>query len=194
MKESFEEFLKKSKNVSGNRTHKITGSQNTISGFSYYRKIRPKESQFVLKDREYLSIIREMNNLVADSLIKNKSIRLPSGFGKLEIVKIEPISWIDSDGKFKTNRVVDMHSTFKLWYGDDEARENKTIVRYDDDFIFRIKYTTRGRMYKYNKYFSIQFNRELRKKLTLAIRAGNYDTYLKIPYKQWVKQNEPISK
>lgn len=41
-----------------------------------------------------------------------------------------------------------------------------------------------GRMYKYNKYFSIQFNRELRKKLTLAIRAGNYDTYLKIPYKQ----------
>ena len=114
MKESFEEFLKKSKNVSGNRTHKITGSQNKISGFSYYRKIRPKESQFVLKDKEYLSIIREMNNLVADSLIKNKSIRLPSGFGKLEIVKIEPISWIDTDGKFKTNRVVDMHSTFKL--------------------------------------------------------------------------------
>ena len=192
MKESFEEFLKRSKNVSGNRTHKITGSQNTISGFYYYRKIRPKESQFVLKDIEYLSIIREMNNLMADSLIKNKSVKLPSGFGKLEIIKVEPISWIDKDNNFKTNRMIDMNSTFKLWYDDKEARENKTIVRYDDDFIFRIKYSTRGRLYKYNKYFSIQFNRELRQKLTAVIRIGNYDTYLKIPHKQWVKQNEQI--
>lgn len=194
MKESFEEFLKRSKNVSGNRTHKITGSQNTISGFSYYRKIRPRESQFVLKDKEYLSIIREMNKLMADSLIENKSLKLPSGFGKLEIVKVEPVSWIDKNGKFKTSRMIDMHSTFKLWYEDEDSRENKTIVRYDGDFIFRIKYIARGRTYKYNKYFSIQFNRELRKKLTTAIRAGNYDTYLKIPYKQWVKQNEPILK
>ena len=194
MKESFEEFLKKSKNVSGNRIHKITKSQNTISGFSYYRKIRPRESQFVLKDKEYLSIIREMNKLMADSLIENKSLKLPSGFGKLEIVKVEPVSWIDKNGKFKTSRMIDMHSTFKLWYEDEDARENKTIVRYDGDFIFRIKYIARGRTYKYNKYFSIQFNRELRKKLTTAIRAGNYDTYLKIPYKQWVKQNEPILK
>ena len=89
MEQSFEQYLKDAKNVSSNRKHKITGSQNTISGFHYYRSIRPKESQFVLKDKEYLSIIREMNNLVADYLIENKSIRLPSGFGKLEIVKYE---------------------------------------------------------------------------------------------------------
>ena len=89
MKQTFEEYLKEAKNVHGDRKHKITGSQNTISGFHYYRKIRPKEKEFTLKDKEYLSIIREMNNLVADYLIKNKFIRLPSGFGKLEIVKIE---------------------------------------------------------------------------------------------------------
>ena len=114
MEQTFEEYLKEAKNVHSNRSHKITGSQNTISGFSYYRKIKPKEPEFVLKDKEYLSIIREMNNLVADYLIENKSIRLPAGFGKLEIVKYETQSWINEDGKFVSSKIIDMHSTFKL--------------------------------------------------------------------------------
>lgn len=114
MEQTFEEYLKEAKNVHSNRKHKITGSQNTISGFSYYRKIRPKESKFTLKDKEYLSIIREMNNLVVDYLIENKSIRLPSGFGRLEIVKYENKSWIDNDGKFISSKKIDMHNTLKL--------------------------------------------------------------------------------
>ena len=192
MEQSFEQYLKDAKNVSSNRKHKITGSQNTISGFHYYRSIRPKESQFVLKDKEYLSIIREMNNLVADYLIENKSIRLPSGFGKLEIVKYETKSWIDKNGKFASSKRVDMNETFKLWYEDEECRINKTLVRYDNDFIFRIKYPSKGRMFKYNGYFSIRFNRQLRHKLMLAIKAGNYDTYLKPSKSTWLKQNGQI--
>lgn len=89
MEQTFDEYLKEAKCVKSNRIHKITGSQNTISGFYYYRNIRPNEKLFVLKDKEYLSIIREMNNLIADSLIKNKSVRLPSGFGKIQIIKYE---------------------------------------------------------------------------------------------------------
>jgi hypothetical protein len=89
MEQSLEDYFKEVKNVHSDRKHKITGSQNTIAGFHYYRKIRPKEKSFTLLDKEYLSIIREMNNLVVDYLIENKSIRLPSGFGKIEICKIE---------------------------------------------------------------------------------------------------------
>lgn len=65
-------------------------------------------------------------------------------------------------------------------------------MRYDDEFIFRIKYPQYGRMYKYNGYYSIKFNRQLQQKLKLAIQAGNYDTYLKQPYNAWLKQNGPI--
>lgn len=189
MEQTFEEYLKEAKNVHGDRKHKITGSQNTIAGFHYYRKIRPKEPRFVLKDYQYLSIIREMNNLVADYLVENKSIRLPSGFGKLEIVKIETKSWITDDGKFKTGKIVDMHNTFKLWYEDEEARINKTKIRFDEDYIFRIKYPMRNRIYEHHRYFSIQFNRELRHKLTRAIRTGNYDTFIKPTADTWLKQN-----
>lgn len=189
MEQSFEEYLKEAKNVHSNRKHKITGSQNTISGFHYYRKIRPKEKEFTLKDKEYLSIIREMNNLVADYLVENKSIRLPAGFGKLEIVKYETKCWIDENGKLISTKKIDMHSTFKLWYEDEESRLNKTLVRYNDEFIFRIKYPPKGRMYRYNGYYSIKFNRQLQQKLKLAIQAGNYDTYLKQPYSAWLKQN-----
>jgi nucleoid DNA-binding protein len=192
MEQTFEEYLKETKNVNSNRTHRITGSQNTISGFHYYRKIRPQEKEFVLKDKEYLSIIREMNNLVVDYLVENKSIRLPTGFGKLEIIKTETKSWIDDTGKFISSKKIDMNSTFKLWYEDEESRLNKTLVRHDDEFIFRIKYPQNGRMYKYNGYFSIRFNRQLRHKLMLAIKTGNYDTYLKPSRSAWLKQNGQI--
>ena len=192
MEQTFEEYLKEAKNVNSNRTHKITGSQNTISGFHYYRKIRPQEKEFVLKDKEYLSIIREMNNLVADYLVENKSIRLPSGFGKLEIVKHETKSWIDENGKFISNKMIDMHNTFKLWHEDEEARLNKTKVRHDEEFIFRLRYPRNGRIFKYNGYFSIKFNRQLRHNLMLAIKTGNYDTYLKPSRGVWLKQNGQI--
>lgn len=192
MEKSFEDYAKEVQNVYGKRKHKITGSQNTISGFSYYRKIRPKEKEFVLKDKEYLSIIREMNNLVADYLIENKSIRLPAGFGKLEVVKYETKSWIDESGKFISTKKIDMNSTIRLWYEDEESRINKTLVRYDDEFVFRFNYPQHGRMYKYNGYYSIKFNRQLQQKLKLAIQAGNYDTYLKPSKSVWRKRNGRI--
>ena len=191
MEESFDDFLKKQKKVFGNRIHKINKSYNTISGFKYYRSIKPNDKSFIISDKQYLSIIRQMNILMADYLIKNKSVSLPCGFGKLEIIKYETTSWIDKNGKFGTNKTIDIGKTLKLWYDDEDARENKTIVRYDDDFIFRIKYPTWWRKYKYSKYFSFQFNRGLRQKLKLAIQNGDYDTYKLIPYKQWVKQNGP---
>ena len=189
MKQTFEDYLKEVQNVHGSRKHKISGSQNTIDGRRYYRKIRPKEKEFVLSDKEYLSIIREMNNLVVDYLIENKSIRLPAGFGKLEVVKYETKSWIDEDGRFMSTKKIDMNSTLKLWYEDEESRLNKTLVRYDDEFIFRLNYPQRGRMYKYNGYYSMRFNRNLQQKLKLAIQAGNYDTYLKPPKSSWLKRN-----
>ena len=189
MKQTFEDYLKEVQNVHGSRKHKISGSQNTIDGLRYYRKIRPKEKEFVLSDKEYLSIIREMNNLVVDYLIENKSIRLPAGFGKLEVVKYETKSWIDEDGRFMSTKKIDMNSTLKLWYEDEESRLNKTLVRYDDEFIFRLNYPQRGRMYKYNGYYSMRFNRNLQQKLKLAIQAGNYDTYLKPPKSSWLKRN-----
>ena len=192
MKQTFEDYLKEVQNVHGSRKHKISGSKNTIDGLRYYRKIRPREKEFVLTDKEYLSIIREMNNLVADYLIENKSIRLPAGFGKLEVVKYETKSWIDEDGRFISTKKIDMNSTLKLWYDDEESRLNKTLVRYDDEFIFRFNYPQRGRMYKYNGYYSIRFNRNLQQKLKLAIQAGNYDTYLKPPKSSWLKRNGRI--
>lgn len=192
MEQSLEDYFKEVKNVHSDRKHKITGSQNTIAGFHYYRKIRPKEKSFTLLDKEYLSIIREMNNLVVDYLIENKSIRLPSGFGKIEICKIENKSWINDDGKFITNKPVDINSTLKLWYEDEESRINKSLIRFDEEYTFRIKYPRKGRSYEYNNYFSIQFNRQLRKKLSLAINTGNYDTYLKQSKSKWLKQNGRI--
>lgn len=58
--------------------------------------------------------------------------------------------------------------------------------------MFRIEYPIKGRLYKYDGYFSIKFNRHLKQKLKLAIEAGNYDTYLKPSKNVWLKRNGRI--
>lgn len=177
MKQSFDEFLKEIKNVYGKRNHKIKNSIGVIDGFYYYRKNRPKDKDFVLKNTEYLSIIREMNLLLVDNLIENRKFKLPCGFGDIEIVKTESKSWINKDEKLETTKPINMHETLKLWYEDEESRLNKTYVRYDNDYTFRIKYIKKTCSYRNNIYFNIKFGRFLKKKLKDAIVESDYDAY-----------------
>ena len=177
MEQSFEDFLKTNRDLSLPRPHRIKKSYHTINGLTYYRRVRPKDLDFIIDQCQYLSIIREMNLLMVDRLVVNKSFTLPSGMGKLEIVKMESASWIDKNGKLGTNRPVNYLETNRLWYEDEEARLNKTLVRYDTDATFRLKYKMRGRLYKNCRYFSIQFGRHIKSRLTEEIRKGGYDAY-----------------
>ena len=177
MEQTFDEFLKEVKHVSGPRVHKITNSLNTIDGFYYYRRIKPKDKELVLKDIQYLSIIREMNLLLVDSLIRNKSFRLPSGMGLIEILKIPSKSWINDNDELETTKPINMNETLRLWYEDEECRKNRTYVRYDNEYTFRIKYIKKTCTYRNNIYFNINFGRYLKKKLKDTIVAGNYDAY-----------------
>lgn len=176
--DSYSEFLKKLKNVSGPRVHKITNSYRTVDGINRYRKVKPKGSEFVVDKGVYLRIIKEMNLLIADSLIENKRFRLPSGLGYLEISKIENSTYIDADGNLKTSKSVDVDTTYRLWYEDEEARAKKTLVRFDNEYTFKLRYPSNRRLYKNHQYFSINFNRALKLKLKDAINKGGYDAFL----------------
>ncbi len=180
MEQTFEEYLKETKKVSDKRNHKIKGSVGSIDGFYHYRKIRPDEKMFVLSNIQYLSIIREMNFLVVDEIINNGSVNLPEAFGRIEVIKHESNSWIDKDGNLVTTKPVDIHSTMKLWYEDEECRNNKTLVRYDNEYTFKLRYNKRTARCKDVRYFKFQFGRYIKSKLKDAIVSTDYDAFEKI--------------
>jgi len=177
MEESFKEFSNKIKKASNKRVHKIKKSVYTIDGFYYYRKTKPDFKEFVLKDVEYLSIIREMNLLLLEELFENKFFNLPCGMGKIIIVKKKTRSWFDKNDKFSSNKKIDMHSTVRLWYEDEEARINKTLVRFDNEYLFKLKYVKTKPNYKNSTYYTINFCRSLKKKLSEIILNSDFDAY-----------------
>jgi len=177
MKQTFEEFSKNIVNLHAPRVHKIKNSYYTINGLKHYTKIRPKDDDFIISQVEYLSIIREMNLLLVDSLIKNKFFRLPCGMGILEVCKAESRSWINDDGRLISSKPIDYVETKRLWYEDEDARAKKTLVRFDVDYVFRLKHGVKGRRYHNAKYFSLKFGRFTKSKLADTIKNGDYDTY-----------------
>lgn len=171
------DFLREIKRVDGPRNHKIKNSYNTISGLAYYRSIRPKTKKYVLNDVGYLEIIREMNLGLVETLMADRKVKLPSGMGVIEVSKIENRAFINSEGKLIITKPIDMGSTLKLWYEDEEARAAKTMVRHDEDYRFKIRYPAKYRRYTNYSYFTIKFGRYIKARLRKEIVENNFDTY-----------------
>ena len=81
------EFMSSAKKAKGRRVHKARNSWGVKDAFHYYRKVRPKESKYVLTDVEFLSIIRKTNDILRQLIIQGEEITLPEKMGKLELRK-----------------------------------------------------------------------------------------------------------
>jgi len=173
----FSEFIKKVKKVDQPRNHKVKNSIGTKSAYEYYRRNKPKEKEFVLSYNDYSSIVNEMNTLWVDKLLSKGELLLPEGLGHIKISKLETRVTIDSNGRLRTTRPVDMASTLKLWYEDKDAYENKVKLRFDDEYRFKITHSTRKSKFKNCTYFKFQPNRNLKQKMRRLIESGNFDTF-----------------
>jgi len=189
--QSFDEFRKSIKKVSESRNYKITNSVNTISGLSLYRKNRPKKSIFAISDAEYLKIIREMNLLLVENLIKDRTFQLPNGMGSIDIVKVSTKTYFDKNDKLVSTKPIDMNATLKLWHEDEESYISKRIVRFDNDYVFRIKYNKKKISCHNLYYYGIKFGRHLKSKLKETIVNSEYDTFIKEKYNyEQIKMNK----
>lgn len=87
--ENFQEFSNNIRKVRGPRKHKIKGSYGIYDGFKYYRKIKPKNSEYVLTESQYFHITRRINRILGDKLLEGEDITFPYRLGRLEIRKEE---------------------------------------------------------------------------------------------------------
>ena len=97
--------------------------------------------------------------------------------GKLELRKRNSLPVIDKNGSLKVTYAIDWDSTLKLWYDDEEAFNNKTLVKLPERSIFRVKYNKDTANYENKSFMEFQINRDIKTRLKQKIKNNEIDAF-----------------
>ena len=171
----FEEFRDKIQKKSQKGHAKI---RNSYGSYDAYKAIRKKKWLNIgrpLTEHEFYSIIREVNNLLAEEVASGNTITFPSKMGRLELRK-RMVGAKVSNGKLKITYPVDWKETLLLWYNDKEARQKKTLIRNEDNEIYHVKYCKHDATYENKCFYEFALNRFIKRALKDNIKKGKIDT------------------
>lgn len=173
--ETLGEFKRRIKKVNQPKEYKVKNSLGVYHGYKYYRKNKPNSKEYVLTESQYFSIIRKINLHLVDELLLGHDVRLPKSMGTIEIRKYDRRVRLGKDGKIHTNLPIDWDKTLKLWYEDKEAFKDKTLVRIEENEIFKVYYNKGSATYSNNSYYEFLFNKDLKRRLKQRIKEGLID-------------------
>lgn len=171
-----QEFKNTIRKVGSSRNHKVKNSYGVYDGFKYYRKNKPKDKMYILSESQYFSIIRRINELFVDGLLKGNDVNLPCRFGRIELRKRRAGVFFDGN-KLKSNLPIDWDKTLKLWYEDEEAYKNKTLVKIEEKEIYKLYYNRNLAEYTNKTFYQFNFNRDLKRKLKVSIKEDGIDAF-----------------
>ena len=134
------DFKNTIKKVQGKREHKVTDSIGVYNIYKIIRKNKWFNIGRPLKEHEFYSIIRSINNYLADNLVNGDDIVFPYGMGRLELRKVNITPKI-INGKLIISKPIDWDRTLKLWYEDNESFKQKTLVRVENNNLIKITYS-----------------------------------------------------
>lgn len=174
---SYKDFKSVIQGLQNTRTHKVTNSLGSYDAYKYIRKNKWFNIGRSLTEHEFYQIIRRINNYLAEELINGNDVIFPNRMGKLELRKRNSLPVIDKNGNLKVTYAIDWDSTLKLWYEDEEAFNNKTLVRLPERNIFRIKYNKNTANYNNKSFMEFQVNRNIKVRLKQKIKNNEIDAF-----------------
>lgn len=169
-------FINTIKKVNDKRIHKVNNSIGVYSAYKYIRKNKWFNIGRVLTEHEFYSIIRKVNEYLADDLVKGNDIILPHNMGKLELRKYEASIKVVNN-KVKTNLPIDWDRTLKLWYEDEESYKNKTLIKVEEKEIFKIYYNKQLAKFNNKSFYEFNINRDLKIRIKQRIKEGKLDAF-----------------
>ena len=172
-----DEFRKQVLKINGPRVHKVNNSYGVYDIYKYIRKNKWFDIGQPVTEHQFYSIIRRMNNLLADALIHGHDIELPCRMGIIEVRKYDARISIEG-GKVKTNLPVDWDRTLKLWSEDEEAYKERTLIKMEEKEIFSIFYNRTAANYKNKSFYEFRPNRQLKLMIKRRIKAGKLDAFM----------------
>lgn len=176
--ESLGEFKKRIRKLNHPRKYKINNSLGVYDAYKYYRKNKPKNKIYILTESQYFAIIRKINLLLADEIANGNEVKLPYHMGIIELRKYDSNIRIGEDGKVHTNLPIDWNKTLELWYEDEEAYKDRTLVKIEEKEIFKIYYNKATANYNNRSFYEFIFNKDLKAKLKQKIKEGIIDAPL----------------
>ena len=172
-----DEFRRKVLKVDHSRNHKV---KNSIGVYDIYKHIRKNKWYDIgqpITEHQFYTIIRQVNNVLADNLLKGNDIVFPNKMGRLEVRKFEPIIRFD-DNKLTVRLPIDWDRTLKLWLEDEEAYKERTLVKMEEKEIFKVCYNKTRADFQNKGFYQLQINRDLKIALKKKIKLGNFDAFL----------------
>lgn len=120
-----------------------------------YRTVRGTSLRGLgIKEKEFSSIVKKVNERIAQSILEGDLVRLPCSMGTIIPIQKEAM-YVNKKGKVVICKPVDWKATLALWEEDEEAKKENFKVRHDVDTVYRIIYNKKGANYR-NKFY-IQF-------------------------------------
>lgn len=169
-------FRRKILKLNEPRVHKIRNSNGVYQAYKWIRKNKWLDIGRPLTEHEFYSIIRQVNNLLVESILSGKDIVLPHRLGTIELRKYET-KIIIQNGKVITNLPIDWDRTLKLWTEDEEAYKKRTLVKMEEKEIFKVFYNKRTANFENKSFMQFEVNRDLKKRLKQKIKNKAIDAF-----------------
>lgn len=176
MQQSFEEFARNIRFPEGKkRNFKVTSSWGIYDIYKHIRKNHWYNIGRPVTEKEFYAIIRGVNKIFAEEVAKGNSIKFPHCMGTLELRKHE-VGVSMKKGKLKVTYLPNWNETMKLWYRDEEARKNKVVLRYEEPYLYSIRYNKHDARYENKSFYGFSLNTFIKKALKDNIKNNITDT------------------
>ena len=154
------------------REHKNNCGNTMLDAYNYY-----KANGGEISIHQYRLIVSSVNDEIRNNISLGETFDLPFALGTISLRK-KPKRFYDKDGKLKINMPIDWHNTIKLWEISKYARDNKQLVRFDCDYVYKLCYNVDHAICKNKRYYKFLPNRKLKQMLKENIDNGKTDAYL----------------
>jgi hypothetical protein len=157
------------------RKHKIISDYGINDYFRHYKANGGNESK-----KLYTKVIREFHRAIGTLLATEEyNFKLPRRLGSLCVKKEKNFVSV-KEGKLITNLPVNWKATLKMWEVDEEAKLNKTCLRYENyhsnRYSYRFRYLKSKAIYKNKQLYRIWVNRKVKRQLAqLIFKYGEID-------------------
>lgn len=158
------------------RVHKINQSLGVYDAYKYIRKNKWFDIGRPLKEHEFYTIIRQVNDLLVNSFLEGNDIALPHRLGTLELRKFNPTLTI-KDGKLINTLPIDWDRTLKLWAEDNESFKNKVLIKLEEKEVFRVFYNRKNANYQNKSFMQFKVNRDFKRRLKQKIKNKSIDAF-----------------
>lgn len=157
-------------------TFKVRDSQGNRKAYRYIQKNMFPIQESVTEE-QFGRIISVIHKYIIGITMNGLSFNLPYQMGQLKIGRVNKKISFDDNGKLKTNLKVDWYKTLRLWHDDKEAYECKSLIRSDNEYIYKIFFIKNHFHAKNKEYYTFIPSRTYKSILKQHIKNNDINVF-----------------